>query len=105
MAIIDIFYRGLAGGIDLAVETLNETNKEVSIIAITKLLNELKWMGKSNWTTLYIEKYLDNLRGNSQARVMGRMMRSEVFKIQATNFKIVKKAKINSMLDKWASKV
>ena len=98
MPIIDIFYRGIAGGVELAVETLNETNMEVSIIAITKMLNQLKWMGKSNWTTLYVETYLDNLRGNSQARVMGRMMRSEVFKIQATNFKIVKRAKINSML-------
>ena len=105
MSVIDFLSRGLLSGIELAVETLNETNMEVSVIAITNILNNMKWMGKSNWATIYVESYLDNLRGNTQARIMGRMMRSEIFKIQTTNYKIIKQSKVNDFVTKWASKV
>lgn len=90
----DFLGRGLDAGIELAVETFNETNTEVTIIAIANFLNKMRWMGKSNWTTVYLEAYIDNLRGNINSKAMARIMRSEVSKIHRTNYLIIKRRQI-----------
>lgn len=106
MAVVsDIFFRGLGSGIELAIETLNETNVEVTVLAITNILNNMKWMGKSNWATYYVEAYLDNLRGNTNARIMAVVMRSEVFKIQGTNLLILKGRKVKELFSKLVTRI
>ena len=100
----DLFARSLDAGIELAVETFNETNTEVSIMAIANWLNKMKWMGKSNWTTVYLESYIDNLRGNINSRVMARIMRSEVNSVQRTNYLILKRKKLWNLVGNLKTK-
>jgi hypothetical protein len=101
----DLFGRGLDAGIELAVETFNETNTEVTILAIANFLNKLKWMGKSDWTTIYLESYIDNLRGNINSRVMARIIKGEVNKIHRTNYLIIKRKQLWKLIGNLKSRV
>lgn len=105
---MSVFKRGLEDGIDLAIETLNETNIEVTIVAVTKQLNKMKWLGRDDWASEYIEAYVDNLRGNINGRVIGSFMRWEIFKIQGCNYSIIKRRKVmnyfGNLIKKYKSK-
>lgn len=100
----DLLGRGIDAGIELAFETFHETNTEVSILAIANFLNKIKWMGKSDWTTVYLETYIDNLRGNLNSRVMARIIRSEVNKIHRTNHLIIKRKQLWKLISDLKSK-
>ena len=102
---MSIFTRGLGAGIELAIETFNETNTEVTVMAITTQLNKMKWLGKSNWTDVYVQAYIDNLRGNLNSRIISGVMRSEVFKIHGTNYSIIKGRKIKDLFGKLFTKI
>ena len=85
-------------GIGIAIDSFNETNMEITIENITKRLNELKWSGKNDWTTDYITRYIDNMRGNLNSAIVGNMMRRKIFNIQSQNIAIINFDKIKSSL-------
>ena len=104
-----LFERMVNQGIIVAVDALVETSVEVSTISIASKLNEIKWAGKDNWASDFLESYIENLRGNLNSAIIGNLMSSRIARIQGESYAIFKMEKISnglgSLWDKFSGMV
>lgn len=88
MALSDYLRSMTAEGINIALDSLQETAVEVSTVELAKYLNSINWAGKGNWTDEFIESYLDNLRSNLQSSIQANIIQRRIAGLQIKNFGI-----------------
>lgn len=88
MALSDYLRSMTAEGINIALDSLQETTVEITTAKLAQKLNEMKWAGKGNWTDEFIESYLDNLRSNLQSSIQANIIQRRIAGLQIKNFGI-----------------
>lgn len=91
-----LFERSVNQAISVAIDSLVETGTEITITNITNQLNKMKYAGKENWATEFLESYIVNLRGNLNSAIIGNLMASRIVRIQGENFAIFQYDNIKS---------
>lgn len=98
-----LFERSVNQAISVAIDTLIESGTEVTIVAIANQLNKMKYLGKDNWASDFLESYVVNLRGNLNSAIVGNLMASKIARIQGENFAIFQYDNIkNGISGLWA---
>lgn len=88
MALSDYLRSMTAEGINIALDSLQETTVEITTAKLAEKLNEMKWAGKGNWTDEYIESFLDNLRSNLQSSIQANIIQRRIAGLQIKNYGI-----------------
>lgn len=91
-----LFERSVNQAISVGIDSLIETGTEVTIVAVANRLNEIKYLGKDNWASDFLESYIENLRGNLNSVIIGNLMSSRIARIQGENFAIFQYDNIKS---------